>query len=300
MTLLIIILLIILLLQYILLQKPSEKLFEKQSNTNKGKIAFLFLTIDNINSYDVWMKYLKGNEDRYSIYVHPKYPEKVTQELIKKNIIKENTETGWGTIGSVRANLLLLKNALNDTDNKMFILVSDSCIPVQSFDKFYNFIFNDMKTNIPYFIQHMERYDQITNPMISRDQFRKHCAQGLVFNRKHAILLNDNDTTEDWKDVNFVDENYFYNNIIQHDMNDINKYKITFDLWSLIGNNGHDNDSMFKYFEYDVNNKLKMKTFSTFSTLNDEFLDKIKENGYYFMRKVDKECKFDNLTNFLI
>ena len=89
---------------YFLLKKSSEKF-----TNNKGKIAFLFLTINNINSYDIWMKYLKGNEDRYSIYVHPKYPEKVTQELIKKNIIKENTETGWGTIGAVRANLLLLK-----------------------------------------------------------------------------------------------------------------------------------------------------------------------------------------------
>ena len=280
-----------------MLRKP----FEKYTNMNKGKIAFLFLTIGDINNYNIWEKYLRGNEDRYSIYVHPKYPEKITQKLIKDNIIVENTETGWGTIGAVRANLLLLKYALMDPFNKMFILVSDSCMPVQSFDNFYNFIFNDMKTYIPYFIQHMDRYDMIKNPMIPRDKFRKHCAQGLVFNRKHAVLLNDNDMTENWKDVSFVDENYFYNNIIQHNIedNEIKKYKITFDLWSLIGNNGHDNDSMFKYFEYDVNNKLKMKTFSTFGTLNDEFLGKIKENGYYFMRKVDKECTFDNLKDFL-
>jgi hypothetical protein len=305
---LLIVLFIILLIKIFYSSKDKKcknlSTFNNLSTNNKGKIAFLFLTRDNINNYNIWKKFLKGNEDKYSIYVHPKYPEKITQQLIKDNIINETTETGWGTIGAVRANLLMLKYALMDPNNMMFILVSESCMPIQNFNNFYNFIFKDMKSYIPYFIEHMDRYNQIINPKITREQFRKHCAQGLIFNRTHALLLNENDMTEDWKNVPYVDENYFYNIIIQYDMNknkNINKYKITFDIWSLIGRNGHNNDSDFKYFEYDVNNKLKMNrpsdtsSLQTFTELNDEFISIMIENGYYFMRKVDRECKFDNL-----
>ena len=294
--LILIILLIIFYSKYKKCKLPTNNL-----PINKGKIAFLFLTRDNINNYDIWKKFLKGNEDKYSIYVHPKYPEKVTQQLMKDNIINETTDTGWGTIGAVRANLLLLKYALMDPNNMMFILVSESCMPIQNFNNFYNFIFKDMKSYIPYFIEHIEKYNQIINPKISRDQFRKHCAQGLIFNRTHALLLTQNDTTEDWKNVIYVDENYFYNNIIQHTFKNINKYKITFDIWSLIGRNGHNNDRDLKYFNYDINSKLKMmpptnsSSLQTFGELNDEFINKMIKNGYYFMRKVDRECKFDNL-----
>ena len=52
------------------------------------KIAFLFLTLDNINWHYYWDKYFDGHNSKYSIYVHPKYPEKVTVPWMKKNIIK--------------------------------------------------------------------------------------------------------------------------------------------------------------------------------------------------------------------
>ena len=258
------------------------------STNNKGKIAFLFLTRDNINNYDIWKKFLKGNEDKYSIYVHPKYPQKITQQLIKDNIINETIETGWGTIGAVRANLLMLKYALMDPNNMMFILVSESCMPIQNFNNFYNFIFKDMKSYICYFIQFLDKYDLIINPQISREQYRKHNAQGLIFNRTHASLLYENDMTKDWENIKCVDEIYFYNIIIQYNSNEnINNYKITFDEWCLIN--------------YDFKSKLKSNppsdtsSLSTFTELNDTFINTMIENGYYFMRKVDRECKFDNL-----
>jgi len=42
------------------------------------KIAFLFLTLSNPNFPDIWDKYFKGNEDKYSIYIHPKNPNEVS------------------------------------------------------------------------------------------------------------------------------------------------------------------------------------------------------------------------------
>ena len=48
------------------------------------KIAFLFLTLENPNFPKIWDKYFRSHKDKYSIYIHPKYPELLTCK--KKNI----------------------------------------------------------------------------------------------------------------------------------------------------------------------------------------------------------------------
>ena len=52
------------------------------------KIAFLFLTINDINFPEIWEYYFKNNYDKISIYCHPKYPENIKTPWLKKNIIK--------------------------------------------------------------------------------------------------------------------------------------------------------------------------------------------------------------------
>ena len=77
------------------------------------KIAFLFLTLDNVNFPKIWDEYFKGHENKYNIYIHPKYPEKVFWH--KENIIKNLKETAWGFI--TKAYIELMKAALEDKDN---------------------------------------------------------------------------------------------------------------------------------------------------------------------------------------
>lgn len=72
------------------------------------KIAFLFLTLDNPNFPKIWNEYFKGNEDKYTIYIHPKYPEKVRWN--KDRIIKNLQETSWGFI--TRSYIELFKRSL--------------------------------------------------------------------------------------------------------------------------------------------------------------------------------------------
>ena len=105
------------------------------------KIAFLFLTIDNVRFPKIWKKYFKNNKSKINIYCHPKYPEKVTVPWQKKNIINNLAETEWGKI--IYALVNLFKAALKDKDNKKFIILSESCLPIKSFNKFYKFLKND-------------------------------------------------------------------------------------------------------------------------------------------------------------
>ena len=103
---------------------------------NHQKIAFCFLTIGDINHHEIWYEFFKNNKDKISIYVHPKHKDLV-KSFFKDYIIKENIKTGWGNISLVDATNLLIKNALIDYNNYKIILVSDSCIPIKSFDYIY-------------------------------------------------------------------------------------------------------------------------------------------------------------------
>ena len=101
-----------------------------------NKIAFLFLTIDNLKHSDIWNIYFKSiDKKKYNIYVHPKNPKKVTDDLLKNNIINELVETKHGFL--VEAMVKLMENALKDKDNKFFVFISDSCIPIKKFDIMY-------------------------------------------------------------------------------------------------------------------------------------------------------------------
>jgi len=106
-----------------------------------NKIAFLFLTIDNTNISEIWEYYFRGNEDRINIYVHPKNKELVTDSFLKDNIIDDIKETSWSHL--TNAFLSLLKTAIKERDNKYFVSVSNSCLPIKSFNRFYNFLFNN-------------------------------------------------------------------------------------------------------------------------------------------------------------
>ena len=118
----------------------------KPNINNNGKIAFLFLTYNNLKRPEIWNNFfgIKNNDintspygNKFTIYNHAKDKDQVTNILLKDKHIPEHIETCWGCANLVEANLLLLRQALKDPLNKKFILVSDSCLPIVSFNTFY-------------------------------------------------------------------------------------------------------------------------------------------------------------------
>ena len=97
------------------------------------KIAFLFLTIDNVLDPNMWKNYLPDNA---SIYVHAKYPDKVTGYM-KQYLIK-SVETSWGHL--VLAYLELVKSALTNKLVTHIVFISDSCLPIKPYNDFIKFI----------------------------------------------------------------------------------------------------------------------------------------------------------------
>lgn len=120
----------------------------------KVKVAFLFVVLDNPNFPRVWDSYFSGHEEQINIYIHPKYPQRNTWH--NSCVIKNIQDTSWGFI--VSAYLALLSVAIEDPSNMKFIFVSESCLPVKSFNDMYSRItLNEEESFVKY--MPVKRYD---------------------------------------------------------------------------------------------------------------------------------------------
>ena len=258
------------------------------------KIAFLFLTLDNPNFPNIWNNYFKNHKDKYNIYIHPKYPDKLTWK--KKCMIKNLKQTAWGFI--TEAEIELLKEAYKDKDNYKFVTISESCIPTQSFDTFYNETINDPRSWIK--IMKISIYDQEARLKV-KGNFIKHYAR-FCLNREHVkILLN--------KDLSFfhkmqVGDEFFLSSL--YPLKNYKDFAVTYDDWDwtnqqkeIIKNKMKKvkNDEEYLKLKEEFNNIAK----SPKTIINvEEDLDKIKKCKSYFYRKFGKGSNIEKYWKEII
>ena len=276
------------------------------TNINNDKIAFLFLTYNNLKRPDIWNNFfgIKDNNnnnslntspyaDKFTLYNHAKDKEQVKDILLKDKHIPEHIDTCWGCANLVDANILLLREALKDPLNKKFILVSDSCIPIVSFDTFYKDIMKDNKSKINIHNNtNPERYDQIINPPFTKKEFIKHSGSGLVLNLYHAQLLVSKlyDCTTNWKKMSCPDEHYFGNMIKLLDKDFNSNYensKATFDTWS---NDMLDNT---KFNNNDVNSDIITDGYINITKITNKAIDEIRNKKFLLIRKINENSEID-------
>jgi hypothetical protein len=184
------------------------------------KIAFCFLIYDIINHEDLWNAFFKNvNINKYNIYIHYKTNTKL--RYFEKYKLNKCTLTKYGDISIVKAQNLLLYQALTDINNKLFIFISNSCIPLKSFD--YIYIQYTQNLNFSYFNitpqkQCFPRCDYTLN-YINKKYIQK-SSQWCILNRKHAqLMLN---TSEYMKWFNYKatipDEHCYITNIYYHNL----------------------------------------------------------------------------------
>jgi hypothetical protein len=173
---------------------------------NNKKIALCFLINKSINHEEKWHDYLKSvDTNKYNIYIH--YKENQPLKYFEDRKLQNTIETCWGCLSIVLAQNLLLKEALKDTVNQHFVWLSESCIPIKSF----NYVYNNLDINKSYFnispnSQVFPRADPVLE-YISEHHIKK-AAMPAILNRKHAQLFADNnDNINLWfKNISNVDE----------------------------------------------------------------------------------------------
>jgi hypothetical protein len=184
-------------------------------NISRPKIAFLFLTRGPMPLEDLWYEFFRWRADPnlYSVYAHTaagyQYPN--TSIFYEKNK-GLSADVGWGKMTQVLAIKRLVREALKDPLNERFCLMSESCIPLVSFPRWYSVIFNHNKSVInscP--MEGMEEYrwhKDLDSTGIKVSDWRK-SATWFALNRKHAGVFVDETATErHWEHVMCVDEHY--------------------------------------------------------------------------------------------
>ena len=86
------------------------------------KIAFLFLIYDEINNERLWRNFFRKIEnDRYSIFIHWKHERKL--EFFDQFKLKNPVPTEYAELSLVKAQNLLLREALKDEEHERFIFL---------------------------------------------------------------------------------------------------------------------------------------------------------------------------------
>lgn len=162
------------------------------------KIAFCFLIYDKINHEDIWNIYFQNiDKNKYNIYIHYKYDK--PSDYFENYKLKNCVETKWGDMSIIKAQNLLLEEALKDENNKHFIFLSNSCIPLKSFKHIYS----ELDENYSYFNyspqkQCFPRCNQVLKH-ISKDQIQK-SSQWSILNRKHTKIVTEDKRYITWFD----------------------------------------------------------------------------------------------------
>ena len=117
-----------------------------------NKIAFLFLLYDKIQHQKLWEEFFSGdiNNDKHTIYSHPKIVNEKTPSWIKKNKVR-TIKTGWCSENLVKALCNMLKKALKDKTNTHFVFLSGTCIPLYDFNNTYKKVTRVKKARLNYF-----------------------------------------------------------------------------------------------------------------------------------------------------
>lgn len=152
------------------------------------KLAFCFLIYDIINHEELWSNFFSNiDKSKYNIYIHYKY--NVPLKYFEKYKLDKTIKTKYADMSIVKAQNLLLKKALkHDKENNLFIFLSNSCIPLKSFEHIYN----TLNENFSYFniSSHRQCFPRCNNTLKYIDrQYIQKASQWCILNKKHASLL---------------------------------------------------------------------------------------------------------------
>jgi hypothetical protein len=246
------------------------------------KIAFCFLTYDEIVRYDIWNKFFHNiDNNKYTVYIHPKNIIPLNNYTFQYNIVRNRIKTiKKNDINIVKATIRLLKETYeNDLDKKIthYIFLSQSCIPLYNFDIIYNVV-TKLPSSLLSFINNnkKDRYYQLSNSIkkfIHPFNFIKQ-QPNMVLTSNDVQLLISNDLTEHFKTMDCPDEHYFVNLL-----HNIFKKKIIKKQINFCNPNFHRTQAL------------------EFHNINQDTIKNIRNHAFLFMRKVTKNSYID--SNFL-
>lgn len=256
------------------------------------KIAFLFLIYGKIDHEDIWHDFfLQDTQNRYSIYIHYKYDKKL--RFLEKFKIQNCVKTLWGNISIVKAQNLLLQEAIKDDLNVHFVFLSGTCVPLKTFEYVYRFF--NKNCEYSYFNMRPDKscFPRCKNALNFIDiKYIKKASQWCILSRRHAeILLRSKEYFEWFKDT-VGDEHCYISYLYYLGLSDeiIKTYDsaekaTTFTNWPGIS---------YKYYNSDKTDTLK-----NYTSITKEELLYLVNSPCLFGRKFLAQCDLSLLKQLL-
>lgn len=277
------------------------------------QIAFLFLILDNPNFPKIWDSYFRGHKDKYNIYIHSKQTEKTLWK--SKNIIEKIQETSWGHI--VSAYIELFREAYKNPYNMKFLTISESDIPIKSFDTFYDDCISDKRSWIKFLKIKNYNWKERINKQPNQNKpkhFIKHLAR-FCLNREHVgeLLQKSKEKQLEFFYKMHVGDEFFLS--VLYPINNVRDFAVVYDDWDYIEHEkqkiknekrkcyeiqektGKDMSQELKILQNKFNNIAKSP--KTIVDVEDD-LEKIKKCKSYFYRKFSKDSNIEKYWKEII
>jgi hypothetical protein len=255
------------------------------------KIAFCFLIYNEIIYENLWYDFLKNSDkNKYNIYIHYKENKKLKHFEKYKLQLEEIIPTKYADISIVYAQNQLYKKAFTDENNYKFIILSQNCIPIKSFDYIYDFLTKDDSS-----------YFNICNPgdfFSNGKEALKYLSYEKIHKAHKYCILNRTALDIIFKNLNFLNyfektyapDELFYISLLfdKEKVNIINK-STTFTNWSSKGLKNYDN----------ISEKELEDIYSSENLFARKFLNKCKiwnEKGFIYLDNYFNKIK--NKINF--
>lgn len=244
------------------------------------KVAFLFLTVGPVRHEHVWAKYFAGNESKCSVYVHSMNTFPKTSYFFPF-LISERVHTTWAN--TMDAQVALLRAAHHDKGNEKFVFLSESTIPLCTFDKAYAHLMSHTKSEFCILAN-----PHGTSRVCSRKQellktvgkLYKN-SQWIVLNRAHAQLMVDDQLVRPLFSDFMCDNEHYPSTFLQKHRDQVVNNNLTLDIWSKGGPHPHEFENLNgdRYFT--------------------RVLDAIRSGTFLFARKFSVSCNLTPLHTLL-
>ncbi len=242
-------------------------------------IVYCFLTYSDIIRFDIWNQYF-NNQSNFKVYIHAKQPQSIniSKYTFPINIIQNPVFTkSKSDISIVEATLKLLNDAFDQTPEAThFIFLTQSCIPLYSFNKHYTLISKFDKSIISCIKDNKkERYYSLSNVLKSKILYQNFYKQqpNMILIKEDVQWFLNNNFINDFRFMECPDEHYFINLIINIYKKGIILQQINF-----------------------CNPDIKKTQAINFNIVNSKFINQIRSSGFLFMRKVIPQSQIDIST----
>ena len=277
------------------------------------QIAFLFLILDNPNFPKIWDSYFRGHKDKYNIYIHSKQTDKTLWK--SKNIIEKIQETSWGHI--VSAYIELFREAYKNPNNMKFLTISESDIPIKSFDTFYDDCISDKRSWIKFLKIKNYNWKERINKQPNQNKpkhFIKHLAR-FCLNREHVgeLLQKSKEKQLEFFYKMHVGDEFFLS--VLYPINNVRDFAVVYDDWDYIEQEKQKIKNEKRKF-YEIQEKTGKDMSQELKTLQNKFnniakspktivdveddLEKIKKCKSYFYRKFSKDSNIEKYWKEII